>query len=78
MLNISCNLLNTALKVKNTVVVWVQNVVHPHDHVAALCCRKMGPERMVMSQVLGESLGWAPSEGPWFRSGKNSRAVAVK
>ena len=32
-LNIPCNLLNTALKVKNTIAVWIQNVVHPHDHI---------------------------------------------
>ena len=32
-LNITCNLLNTTLKVKNTTAVWVQNVVHPHGHM---------------------------------------------
>ena len=34
----------------------------------------MGLERMVMSQVSGESLGRPPSVGSWLRPGKNSRA----
>lgn len=39
MLNISCNSVTTILKVKNSMVVWVQNggmciVVAPWDHMA--------------------------------------------
>ena len=39
----------------------------------------MGRERMIMSQVSGESLGRGPpSEGPWLRAVKNSRASHSK
>lgn len=34
---------------------------------------------MIMSQVLGEPLGWVmSSEGPWLCTGKNSRASHSK
>ena len=33
----------------------------------------VGCERMVTSQVLGESLGWPPSVSSWLHAGKNSR-----
>ena len=38
----------------------------------------MGLERMVTSQVSGESLGWLPSVGSWLHAGKNSRASHSK
>ena len=38
----------------------------------------MGCERVVTSQVSGESLGRPPSVGSWLRAGKNSRASHSK
>ena len=31
-------------------------------------------ERMLTSQISGESLGWPPRVGFWLRAGKNSRS----
>lgn len=36
-----------------------------------LAGNKAGPERMVISQVLGESLGWPLNVGFWLWAGKN-------
>ena len=41
--------------------------------VVVLQGRKVGYERMVTSQVSGESLGWPPSVGSWLHTEKNSR-----
>ena len=38
----------------------------------------MGQERMVISQVSGESQGWPPSMGSWVCAGKNSRVSHSK
>ena len=40
--------------------------------------KKVGCERMVTSQVSGESLGRPPSVGSWLHAGKNSRASQSK
>ena len=40
--------------------------------------KKVGHERMVMSQVSGKSLGQPPSVGSWLHTGKNSRASHSK
>ena len=40
--------------------------------------KRMGWEKMVMSQVSGESLGWLPNVGSWLHIEKNSRASYSK